>query len=320
VISIAAFDFQLRVLLPQKASSSNSEVANRMKLRLLQLSFCTPQVLTLGLVLFSAQPALAFSLKPFDSRLNISVDIDHVGGGGQGYLPLIKTRADDSDNQTDSLNPLNAQATVSNSAYGWNTVNEASSSAVFHNSDSGTVSLNNSFSTTLPYSPVGEPFRTHMGVGLGNSFAYWFDIPSGGKLIIDYDVMARSDHAGLVNSSDIFSVNSSDEQGWTIGYALSVGTGSVEFVHNTDSPSSWGFSISGSTIGIGINTGVTDPRYFDRRGLFNWRFEPFPIQPNNNDVPTAVPTPMLLPGLIGMFIKVLQRNKEENTARKEAIV
>ena len=326
-----------------------------MKLSLSKLSFCTPQALAVGLFLFSAQPVLAFSLTPSDSRLNISIEAYHVQGHEQGYLPLIKTSAIDFDSQTDSLNSLNAQATVSNSAYGWNTVNQASSSAVFHSSDSGRVALNSSYSTTLPYSPVWGPFRDHMGVGIENSFAYWFNIPSGGKLIVDYNVEAFSDYAGLVNDH-VFAIGSSNDGGWGVHYNIPVGTGSVEFVRNLDSPSTWNLGIAGSNNGIGMNSGVPDARYFERRGLFNWRFEPFPANndgssngqtPNNGNggsnpgnggsnpggggtsgggsnpnsgAPTAVPTPLLLPGLIGMFIKIIRRNKEENIAQKEARV
>lgn len=326
-----------------------------MKLSLSKLSFCTPQALAVGLFLFSAQPVLAFSLTPSDSRLNISIAIAHVQGHEQGYLPLINTRAADFDSQTDSLNSLNAQATVSNSAYGWNTVNQASSSAVFHSSDSGRVALNSSYSTTLPYSPVSERFIDETAVWIENSFAYWFNIPSGGKLIIDYNVAAFSDHAGLVNDH-VFAIGSSNDGGWGVHYDIPVGTGSVEFVRNLDSPSTWNLGISGSIIGIGTNSRVPDARYFERRGLFNWRFEPFPANndgssngqtPNNGNggsnpgnggsnpggggtsgggsnpnsgAPTAVPTPLLLPGLIGMFIKIIRRNKEENIAQKEARV
>lgn len=155
-----------------------------------------------------------------------------------------------------------------------------------------------------------------MGVGIENSFAYWFNIPSGGKLIVDYNVEAFSDYAGLVNDH-VFAIGSSNDGGWGVHYDILVGTGSVEFVRNLDSPSTWNLGISGSNNGIGTNSGVPDARYFERRGLFNWRFEPFPTQPA---APTAVPTPLLLPGLIGMFIKIIRRNKEENTAQKEARV
>ncbi|GAB4476915.1 MAG: hypothetical protein OHK0037_38680 [Elainellaceae cyanobacterium] len=269
------------------------------------------------------------------------------------YLGKVEVRDSDFSSQEASLNPLNVEVNVESDSFDWTNTARAEGSAVFNSASSGIVNLSNSFQSTMPfvdgrlvYPAQGWPER-YTGAGPDLNFRYAFRFQSDVKFIIDYDVSTYLDGIGSVTA---FTINFPGDGGWNVHTPISSGQGSVSYLLKFDERNDsqiWGFHV-GTNYGAGVSDSSPDARFWDYQGSFNWRVEPLPSEQDNdssngsvpntgsnpgsgsppngnsdpgqgsNPIPTnpSVPTPALIPGLIGMFLQVLKSKHKETAASR----